>query len=266
MIRRTVTAFPTMLRVGFSGMVAYRAEFFVWVLTATMPLIMMALMTAVAGEAPIQGLGSTDFVAYYLVVLLVRQFTATWVVWEMTEDIKRGMMGLYLLRPVPPVIFYATENLGAIPLRGVVAIPLMLALLFFAGPDFLGLAPLQLLATLAAVAMAWFISFSISTLIGSLSFFIDSATSIHNVYYGLYMVLSGYLLPLSLFPKWMLAVNDYLPFRYVMSVPVELATGRLTGTAALHALGGSVAWCAGAGLLTWLLWRAGLKRYAAFGG
>ena len=42
--------FPTLLRVGFAEAVAYRAEILVWMLTTTMPLIRLALWTAVAAR------------------------------------------------------------------------------------------------------------------------------------------------------------------------------------------------------------------------
>ncbi len=52
-VRATVRALPTLARVGFAEAVAYRAEMFVWILSTTMPLIMMALWTAVARDAPV---------------------------------------------------------------------------------------------------------------------------------------------------------------------------------------------------------------------
>ena len=41
-------ALPTLLRVGLSEVVAYRAEFVVWILTTNMPLVMLAIWHAVA--------------------------------------------------------------------------------------------------------------------------------------------------------------------------------------------------------------------------
>src|SRR5690606_3990107 len=38
-IARTLTALPTLLRIGVAETVAYRAEFVVWMLTSTMPLV-----------------------------------------------------------------------------------------------------------------------------------------------------------------------------------------------------------------------------------
>src|SRR5262249_19533403 len=50
-IARTARALPTLLRVGVAETVAYRAEFLVWILTTTLPLVMLGLWTSVADEA-----------------------------------------------------------------------------------------------------------------------------------------------------------------------------------------------------------------------
>ena len=52
-LRITIRALPTFLRVGFASAVAYRSEFLIWVLTTNMPLVMLALWSAVARDAPV---------------------------------------------------------------------------------------------------------------------------------------------------------------------------------------------------------------------
>ena len=42
----TARALPALFKVGFAEAVAYRAEFLVWMLSNTMPLIMLALWSA----------------------------------------------------------------------------------------------------------------------------------------------------------------------------------------------------------------------------
>ena len=71
-MKRALTAFPGLLRVGFASALAYRAEFLVWVLAYTTPLIMLALWTAVAAEAPVGRFREHDFAAYFTGTLLVR--------------------------------------------------------------------------------------------------------------------------------------------------------------------------------------------------
>ena len=45
-VRRVARAYPTLLRVGLSEVVAYRAEFVVWILTTNMPFVMLAIWHA----------------------------------------------------------------------------------------------------------------------------------------------------------------------------------------------------------------------------
>ena len=62
-VGHAVRAFPTLFRVGLAEMIAYRAEFIIWILTTNMPLVMMALWTAVAAEGPVGRFDSKAFQA-----------------------------------------------------------------------------------------------------------------------------------------------------------------------------------------------------------
>src|SRR5512133_3540942 len=123
-----------MLRVGFAEAVAYRAEMLVWLLSTTMPLVMLALMTAVAREAPIGRFGQADFTAYYLAALVVRLNTGAWVIWEVNFEIRQGTLAFRLLRPVHPLVAYACENVGAMPLRVLISLPIAIVAVLVVGP------------------------------------------------------------------------------------------------------------------------------------
>src|SRR5215831_15107267 len=88
-LAKSVRALPTLFKVGFLEAVAYRAELLVWVLSTTMPLIMLALWSAVAREAPVGRFGQMDFVAYFLATFIVRQLTGAWVAWEMNWEVRQ---------------------------------------------------------------------------------------------------------------------------------------------------------------------------------
>ncbi|HSQ65652.1 MAG TPA: ABC transporter permease, partial [Polyangiaceae bacterium] len=70
-LRASVRAVPTMLRIGVSESLAYRAEMLVWIVSTTMPLIMLALWHAVARTAPIGRFGGDQLVAYFLSMFVV---------------------------------------------------------------------------------------------------------------------------------------------------------------------------------------------------
>ena len=99
MLRKSARALPTLMKVGFLEAVAYRAELLVWVLSTTMPLIMLALWSAVARDAPVGRFGQTDFVAYFLATFIVRQLTGAWVAWQMSFEVRTGTLSMRLLRP-----------------------------------------------------------------------------------------------------------------------------------------------------------------------
>jgi ABC-2 type transport system permease protein len=262
---RTARAFPTLLRVGVAEAVAYRAEFVVWLLTTTLPLVMLALWSEVAREGPIAGYSGADFVAYYLVAFVVRQLTGVWVAWDMNRDIKEGQMSMRLLRPIHPLVAYAAENLAVLPLRLSLSLPAAVIALLLAGRDHLTRDPVMLLFFALATGGGWLLAFGIMAMVGALAFFIESTALVFEIWFGLFTLCSGYLIPLSLFPTWLRVPLNYLPFRPMLGLPVEILIGRLDRAQALLGLG--IEWgyvgLAFAGAI-WLFDR-GTRRYAAFG-
>ena len=61
MIGAMLRATPTLVRVGFARTIAYRAEMTIWILTALMPLVMLALWNAVAKDSPVAGYNQAQY-------------------------------------------------------------------------------------------------------------------------------------------------------------------------------------------------------------
>ena len=119
--RDAARALPAMLRAGFASAVAYRSEFLIWILSTNMPLVMLALWSAVARDAPVGRFGESRFRAYFLAALIVRLLTGSWVLWEMNYEVRQGTLGMRLLRPVHPFVSYAADNLAALCQRSYAA-------------------------------------------------------------------------------------------------------------------------------------------------
>lgn len=262
-LRRAV---PTLLKVGFADAVAYRAEFLVWVLSTNMPLVMLLLWSTVAKEAPVGRFGEAEFVAYFLATLVVRLVTNSWVVWELNYEIRQGTIGMKLLRPLHPFFGYATDNIAAIPLRVLLAFPVAVIALWVMARSQLSADPWALAIAPASLVGAWLMTFFALALIGTLGLFWESSMSVMQLWLGLFFVFSGYIVPLELFPQWLYDVVRWLPFRFLLSFPVEVMLGLIDRGASLRALAvqwGYAAFFAAASLG---LWKRGLRRYAAYGG
>ena len=107
---RAVRAFPALLRIGVAEVVAYRAEFLVWILTTNMPLVMLALWHAVAADGPVGRFGQREFTTYFLGVLTIRLLTSNWVAWQLSMEIRDGTLSGKLLRPIHPLFAYGART------------------------------------------------------------------------------------------------------------------------------------------------------------
>jgi len=262
---KALRAYPTLLRVGFAGAVAYRAEMLIWMLTMTMPLVSLALWSAVSRTAPVGRFGQQEFAIYFLATIVVRQLTGSWVVWELIQEIKSGTLATRLLKPIHPLIAYSAENIAALPLRALFALPLAVIGLASGGAH-LPHSPIAIGALLLSLVGAWCITFFVMAIIGMLSFFVESSSSIFEVWLACFMLLSGYLLPLELFPGWVRTLANVLPFRYTLGFPVEVLIGVATPSEIAQGLAVQWGYAAASFLVAIALWRAGVRRFGAFGG
>ena len=256
----------TLVRVGFADAMAYRSETIIWFLSTTTPLIMMVLWTAVAAEAPVGRYGQPEFVAYFLITLVVRLVTGAWVVWEMNMDVRQGTLAMRLLRPVHPFLHYAAENIGAWPLRVATCLPVLVVFFFTVGASRLAHDPRLWVMMPFAYFGAWALTFTAMLAIGTLSFFWSSSLNIFYVWMSLYFVMSGYVVPLDLFPPVLRTVAAWMPFRYIIGFPVEVTLGLVDAGTAASLLARQWAFIAFFTALAAVLWRGGVRRFEAFGG
>ncbi len=265
-LRSTGRALPTLVRIGLAEAVAYRGEMLVWMLSTTMPLVMLALFSAVARDGPIGGFGQADLAAYFLATFVVRQFTSAWAAWEINYEVRTGSLAMRLLRPLSPVACWAVENLAAMPLRLVVVIPVAaIALVTVGATPFAhgwGNAALFVLS----LAGAWLLTFLVHVAIGTLSLWLEQSLKVLDVWFAGYLVLSGYLVPVAFFPPALRETMRWLPFRYQIGLPVEILLGEHGRAETLSLLGVQFAWIAVAAIATAAIWRRGLRRFAAYGG
>lgn len=266
----SLRAIPTLLKVGFAEAAAYRTEMVVWVLSTTMPLVMMLLWTSIAEGAPVQGQGgaqwgSAEFVAYFLCVFIVRQLVAAWAAWEINYEVRQGTLALRLLRPLHPLIHYATSNFAYLPLRMLVTLPVAIFLVVTHRDALATDWRLWLLFPLTVLG-AWLINFFVNVSAGALSFTVESSLRVMDLWLAFFFVFSGYLVPLEFFPPWLRELTAWLPWRYVLALPVELMTGRVTFEVALSLVARQGAWIAGLAGLAALLWTRGVTKFQAYGG
>lgn len=261
---RLLRAVPTLWRVGVASIVAYRAEMVIWILSATLPLVMMAIWNAATRDAPLGLFGPREVTRYFAVTMVVRQLTGAWVVWELNYMIRTGALSPQLLRPTNPLVFNLFETVAAVPWRLLVLAPIVGAVAVWR-PEILvwpGLA--RLAAFVLSVALAFLVAWLVQVLFGLAAFWLDQSQGLFSVYFAVWAFLSGYLVPAALLPPGVAELARHLPFYASLGAPVDLLTDGATGPAAGILLE-QAAWVVVLGGLAAAVWRAGIRRYGAVG-
>ncbi len=244
----------------------YRSFFFIlafgWLIP---PLIYLLVWSTAAGDHTIGGLTRGQFVAYYLVLILVNQVTYAQTNWTVGDLIRYGQMNHILLRPIPPIFdALASEFAGKVVyLLFDLPVVALLALILRPEMDF------QLvngLAFIPALALAWALRFFWGYWLALLAFWSARADALLALQDSLIFLLAGQVAPIALLPAIMQTAAKVLPFRYMVAFPVEVLTGQLSRTDLLVGFAAQAAWLLIAVSIYLILWRAGLRRYAAVGG
>jgi len=266
-VARNLVAIPALLRAGYQDALAYRAEMFVWILSTTMPLVMLAMWHTVALEAPIGRMGPAAMTQYFLCAFIVRQLTGCWISFVMNGEIKDGTLSLRLLRPVLPLLGYAALGFAYVLLRAALSVPLAaLALAATGGIAKLADSPAMAGVWAASVVLGFSISLLTNLIIGTLALLLGSSQKLMEAWTAVYFVLSGYLIPTEIMPPWLRSAAALLPFRYQLGVPVEIMTGAHELPVAVDLCVGQLAWVIALGFVLAWVWRRGVRRFEAYGG
>ena len=266
-LRRYGGIYRAKLRAEIAVQFAYRGMIAIWLLgLVVQPVVSLVVWTTVAASqgGSVQGYAAADFAAYFTTLMVVNQLTFTWHFSTMEWRIRNGFFSPLLLLPVHPIHADVVENVAF----KLITFPLVAATAVFLIVSFnanFETEPWQVVAFVPALALAAILRFVFEWNVGLAAFWVTRMAAITQTYWVVVLFLSGQVAPLELFPAPIQAIATLLPFRWMVSFPVELALGRVTPQGAAFGFAMQAAWIAITLVVLRVAWRAGVQRYSAVG-
>lgn len=257
----------TLLQVYYAYMLEYRAELVFWVLSGSLPIILMGVWTEAANSGKF-GMTALEFARYFLVVFLIRQFTVVWVVWDFEREILEGRLTSRLLQPLHPIWHHVASHLSERLARLPFSLLLIALFLVLYPQTFWVPSPLQWGLGIVTTILAFALRFLIQYLFALMAFWTERASALEQVWFFFFLFFSGYLAPLETFPPVLREIALLTPFPYVIYFPTAVFLGLpMIGTPFAIAKGFLVmaGWIAFFFGVTQVLWRRGLKHYSGMG-
>jgi ABC-2 type transport system permease protein len=260
--------FRRLWQVNWAEQWQYRANLLMYLLYwLVSPIIYLAVWTSIASSnGSVQGMTVNDFTTYYLTLLIVDQVTSNIVIHTFAYKVQDGSLSGELVRPIHPMLTNALVNNIAFKALTILGfIPIWIILYFLYKPDYSSVTMANILLSIPAMIIGFFVGFLLSASITSLAFWTTRVYSIQEFYYAVSLLFSGQFVPLTLMPPVIQEIARYLPFQLLIYFPVELILGNLSQAQITQGFASGIIWLVASILIFTAIWRNGVKRYSAVG-
>jgi ABC-2 type transport system permease protein len=258
--------------VGLQNTFVYRWNFVLRSIFGIVPLIgTIYLWRAMYGGDPGKQLGGYTMgalIMYFAVVVFVENLiTPTDDEWQIAGDIRDGRLSSLLLKPLNYLAYRFTLYASYRLLYSAIILPGVLLIFFFLRSYIvLPTDPWTYLAFGVSLVFAALIQFFIAYTLAMIAFWLLEISTIVFIMMSFEYFLSGQMFPLEMLPAWMGGFIKWSPFSYELYFPVQIFMGRIHGAEMYERMAIQAGWAVVMYLLSQALWKAGLRKYQAFGG
>lgn len=260
-----------MARTSFLNLLAYRTRYFVGVLTYFFNVtVWYYIWKALFSQAPpgtrLGGFTFPQMLTYITTGWVLRSIYFNEVDRDIANQVQEGRLAMALVKPVDFQALTLSQAFGESAFR----------VLMFATPIALVLVlvyPISLPASLLAGFLFVLSGCLSAVLVGAINFGVgliairtNSILGFLRAKYLVLELLSGLLIPPTLFPASVRPVLAWLPFQHMNFTPGRIYLGLASGGEAIRAIGIQAAWVVLLLFLGRLLWHSSQKRIVLQGG
>lgn len=212
---------------------------------------------------------NNDYLLYYLLVPVILNLTDSRIVFKFPMAVRDGTLNRELLKPFPPLLGYAIESVANNLIQLLYLIPFTFAAAWFLSDrlTFAHLNILTLLLFVGAIIIGGLIRMLVSGCVSLIGFWLEDVTTLNLIVNGgVWALLGGMIVPVATFPENIRSIVELLPYRYMLSFPIEIFSGRLPSTEIIRGFAIVFFWIIVFAIIMRSIWKRGLKTYSAYGG
>jgi ABC-2 type transport system permease protein len=180
------------------------------------------------------------------------------------EKIREGTIATDLMKPISVPLYFFSDGLGQTLLHALLVIPSLLCALLLVRIDVPS--PAAFAAFLLAFAIGYGVNFFLNFLMNSIAFWTLETFAAQLIVRWASDLLSGQIIPLTLFPGIFGRVVFALPFAAIYSTPLLIYVGVIPPEQWAASIAAQLAWLALFAVAATLVWRAASNRVVIQGG
>jgi len=245
----------------------YRFNTFVWAISV--PLVFLinyflwVSIFAASGQTVIKGFTLNDMLVYYLLSFITTILVSSHIDRVIPKLVKKGTLIKHLTKPINFITYSIIEDFWGNVFNIVILPPLLIEAYFLissfsiTSTNFV----LYLISLISAFLISVFYVFSFSMA----SFWVKEYAGIRVIRKGVANFLSGSILPLTFFPVAMQKAFFYLPFQYMLYVPIQVGLGKYTFNETLYMIGLQLMWVLIFAIVALFAWKKAQTKFMGVG-
>lgn len=254
------------IKISWSNLLAYRLNFLLLILGPAFVFFFIKYnlwYSIYQGNTSviIGGYTLDQMIHYQFFTLITALIAQSSNAMNLSSDIRLGRISVFLIYPFNFWQYHCAHFLAFQSLQMAVGLFSILA--------FLGFGLINQLTVLdcfygfsfcTLVGILWF---SIQYLIGLMAFWLEETWILRVSFLTIANFMSGAIIPLEMYPKWLSNILWYTPFPYLTFVPVKIFQGQFNGLLSAYLI--LIIWTIIFSTLSLIIWKKGLRLYTGAG-
>lgn len=256
-------------RIGFVNTLAFRLRYYTGIITYLINVTVYYFIWKALYETDpdfARGFSFDEIVTYVAVGWIIRSVYFNNIDQNMAAEVLDGKIALSLLKPVSVQTMFLGRAFGEAGFR-LIMLTLPAAVVFSLVFPVRGPASgVHLAGFLCALPGSVLLTATLNFIVGACAVRLKSILGLLRAKFFVQELLSGLLVPMTMFPAPIREVLSYLPFEHIAYTPLRIYLGKLNGAEIVEALAMQLLWVVALGAFGAWFWNRMALRITIHGG